>query len=96
YQLSIASVYQEHAEDLQEIFRDFGLNARVIERKNRWILYLSKAEEIMDFLTLIGAMKARLKFEEAKIMREMRGLANRQSNFENANIAKSVMAAQEA
>ena len=29
-------------------------------------------------------------------MREMRGLANRQSNFENANIAKSVMAAQEA
>lgn len=50
----------------------------------------------MDFLTLIGAMKARLKFEEAKIMREMRGLANRQSNFENANIAKSVMAAQEA
>jgi len=41
-------------------------------------------------------MKARLKFEEAKIMREMRGLANRQSNFENANIAKSVMAAQEA
>ena len=96
YQLSIASVYQEHAEDLQEIFRDFGVNARVIERKNRWILYLSKAEEIMDFLTLIGAMKARLKFEEAKIMREMRGLANRQSNFENANIAKSVMAAQEA
>lgn len=96
YQLSIANVYQEHAEDLQEIFRDFGLNARVIERKNRWILYLSKAEEIMDFLTLIGAMKARLKFEEAKIMREMRGLANRQSNFENANIAKSVMAAQEA
>ena len=96
YQLSIASVYQEHAEDLQEIFHDFDLNARVIERKNRWILYLSKAEEIMDFLTLIGAMKARLQFEEAKIMREMRGLANRQSNFESANIAKSVSAAQEA
>lgn len=96
YQLSIANVYQEHAEDLQTMFQDFGLNARVIERKNRWILYLSRAEEIMDFLTLIGAMKARLKFEEAKIVREMRGLANRQSNFENANITKSVTAAQEA
>ncbi|AYG00482.1 DNA-binding protein WhiA [Lactococcus allomyrinae] len=95
YQLSISNVYQEHAEDLQEIFRKFELNARVIERKNRWILYLSKAEEIMDFLTLIGAMQARLKFEDAKMIREMRGLANRQSNFENANIAKSVAASQE-
>ena len=46
-------------------------------------------------MTLIGAMKARLKFEDAKIMREMRGLANRQSNFESANINKSVSAAQD-
>lgn len=95
YQLSIANVYQEHAENLQEIFKNFSLNARVIERKNRYILYLSKADEIMDFLTLIGAVQARLQFEEAKMIREMRGLANRQSNFENANIAKSVSAAQE-
>ncbi|MQW23818.1 MULTISPECIES: DNA-binding protein WhiA [unclassified Lactococcus] len=96
YQLSIANVYQEHAEDLQEIFHNFGLNAKIIERKNRYILYLSKAEEIMDFLTLIGAMQARLKFEDAKMIREMRGLANRQSNFESANINKTVLAAQEA
>ncbi|QSR11555.1 DNA-binding protein WhiA [Lactococcus sp. LG592] len=95
YQLSISSVYQEHAEDLKDIFNNFGFDARVIARKNRYILYLSKAEEIMDFLTLIGAMKARLKFEDAKIMREMRGLANRQSNFESANINKSVSAAQD-
>lgn len=96
YQLSIANVYQEHAEDLQEFFHNFGLNAKIIERKNRYILYLSKAEEIMDFLTLIGAMQARLKFEDAKMIREMRGLANRQSNFESANINKTVLAAQEA
>lgn len=50
----------------------------------------------MDFLTLIGAMQARLKFEDAKMIREMRGLANRQSNFESANISKTVLAAQEA
>ncbi|CAM3040090.1 DNA-binding protein WhiA [Lactococcus hircilactis] len=96
YQLSLANVYQEHAEDLQELFKNFELNAKIIERKNRYILYLSKAEEIMDFLTLIGAMQARLKFEDAKMIREMRGLANRQSNFESANIGKTVSAAQEA
>ncbi|GBG97236.1 sporulation regulator WhiA [Lactococcus termiticola] len=96
YQLSISSVYQEHAEDLQQLFKNFELNAKVISRKNRYIVYLTKAEEIIDFLTLIGAIQARLKFEEAKIFREMRGLANRQSNFENANIAKTVSASQEA
>ena len=95
YQLSIYSVYQEHAEDLQAIFEDYQLSARVIARKNRYLLYLSKSEEIMDFLTLIGANQARLRFENAKIYREMRGLANRQSNFENANIEKTVSAAQD-
>ena len=96
YQLSLANVYQEHAEDLQQLFKNFELNAKIIERKNRYIIYLSKAEEIMDFLTLIGAMQARLKFEDAKMIREMRGLANRQSNFEFANIGKTVSEAQEA
>ncbi len=80
----------------KKIFQNFELNAKIIERKNRYILYLTKAEDIMDFLTLIGAMQARLKFEDAKMIREMRGLANRQSNFESANISKTVLAAQEA
>jgi len=96
YQLSISNVYQEHAEELQELFQAFGMNAKVIARKNRFILYLTKAEEIIDFLSLIGSHQARFKFEEAKMMREMRGLANRRSNFEAANIGKTVSAAQEA
>ena len=49
YQLSISSVYYEHAEDLKDIFNNFGFDARVIARKNRYILYLSKAEEIWNF-----------------------------------------------
>ncbi|MCL2681700.1 MAG: DNA-binding protein WhiA, partial [Streptococcaceae bacterium] len=55
YQLSIGSFYQEHAEDLQDILSNLGFDGKIIARKNRFILYLSKSEEIMDFLTLIGA-----------------------------------------
>lgn len=94
YSLEIKSLYQEHSEDLVQIGQDFGLHPKLMKHKNRYVFYLIRAEEIMDFLTLIGAMHARLRFEDAKIVREMRGLANRQSNFETANISKTVMAAQ--
>ena len=34
--------------------------------------YLQRAEDIMDFLIVIGAMKARDDFERVKILRETR------------------------
>ena len=43
---------------------------------------------------MIGANAARFKIEDAKIVREMRNTANRQTNFEAANIGKTVNAAQ--
>ena len=96
YQMAIESTYQEHAEDLSDLLKRYGFQAKLSTRsESKYIVYLSRAEEIADFLTLIGAMKARLVFEDNKILREMRGLANRQSNFESANIRKSVSASQE-
>lgn len=95
YSLEISNVYQEHAENLKELLMNFELTSKISEHKNKSVVYLTRAEQIADFLTLIGAMQARLKFEDIKIIREMRGLANRQSNFESANIGKTVSAAQE-
>ena len=45
---------------------------------------------VEDFLTLIGATKASLDIMNEKIMREMRNQANRQSNFEVANLGKTL------
>ncbi|MDR0199949.1 MAG: DNA-binding protein WhiA [Streptococcaceae bacterium] len=95
YQLELASTYDEHAEGLQALVAQFNLHAHLSNHKNRSLLYLTRAEEISDFLTLIGAMQARLRFEDIKMLREMRGLANRQSNFETANITKTVQASQD-
>ena len=95
YQLELTTVYQSQALELQGLLTDFDLTARLSEHKERFILYLTRADEIANFLTLIGAMQARLRFEDAKIIREMRGLANRQANFESANISKSITAAQD-
>ncbi len=92
YQLEIFSVYQDHAEDLANLLRKFMLNAKVIEHKNGSITYLQKAEDIMDFLIVIGAMACKEDFEEIKIMRETRNDINRANNAETANIAKTITA----
>lgn len=92
YQLEIASVYLDHAEDLAALMQKFMLDAKVIERKNGAVTYLQKAEDIMDFLIVIGAMTAKQVFEEVKVMREARNDINRASNAETANIARTVNA----
>ncbi|MDR1605559.1 MAG: DNA-binding protein WhiA [Streptococcaceae bacterium] len=94
YHLEIASYYEEHALDLQQLLATFGIVSKTIVRKTRVVTYLSNSEMLIDFLSLIGANKARFKFEDAKIVREMRNRANRQTNFEAANIGKTVNAAQ--
>ena len=72
--------------------RKFILDAKVIEHKNGAVTYLQKAEDIMDFLIVIGAMECKESFEEVKIMRETRNDVNRANNVETANIAKTVTA----
>ena len=92
YQLEILSVYSDHAEDLVALMRKFLLDAKTIERKKGSVTYLQRAEDIMDFLIVIGAMKAMTEFESVKLLREARNDLNRTNNAETANIARTVTA----
>ena len=57
------------------------------------IAYLKEAEKISDFLSLIGGYQALLKFEDVRIVRDMRNSVNRLVNCETANLNKTVSAA---
>ena len=92
YQLEIFSIYQDHAEDLASLMKKFMLDAKVLSHKNGFVTYLQKAEDIMDFLIVIGAMTSKEIFEEVKIMRETRNDLNRANNAETANIARTISA----
>ncbi len=89
YQLEIASVYSDHANDLANLMQKFLLDAKVIERSKGTITYLQRAEDIMDFLLVIGAEEAKTEFENVKLLREARNDLNRATNAEAANIAKT-------
>lgn len=93
YHLEISSLYKEHGEALSALMNTFDLNAKTIERKKGYVTYLKEAEKISDFLSLVGAHQAMLKFEDVRIVRDMRNSVNRIVNCETANLNKTIGAA---
>lgn len=93
YHLEIFSIYEEHNDDVCQMLNYYDLNARTLERRNGYISYLKGAARIADFLTLIGATNSMLKFEDVRIVRDMRNSVNRLVNCETANLNKTIDAA---
>ena len=79
YHLEIYSLYKTHSDALVELMNGFELNAKTIERKKGFVAYLKEAEKISDFLSIAGAHSALLKFEDVRIIRDMRNSVNRLS-----------------
>lgn len=93
YHLEVYSLYKEHGEALADLMNHYDLNAKTIERKKGFVTYLKEAEKISDFLSLVGAYQAMLKFEDVRIVRDMRNSVNRIVNCETANLNKTIGAA---
>lgn len=93
YHLEIYSIYEDHNQDICDMLNYYDLNARTLERRNGYISYLKGAEKIADFLVLIGATNSMLKFEDVRIVRDMRNSVNRLVNCETANLNKTIDAA---
>ncbi|MBL5767080.1 DNA-binding protein WhiA [Heyndrickxia sporothermodurans] len=93
YHLEIFSLYKEHNDSLCELMNFFHLNSKTLERKKGFITYLKEAEKITEYLNVIGAHNALLRFEDVRIVRDMRNSVNRLVNCETANLNKTIGAA---
>jgi DNA-binding protein WhiA len=93
YHLEIFTAYQDFCEALTKLANRYRLNAKCIERKKGYVLYIKEGEKITEFLSLIGAHQALLYFEDVRIVKDMRNSVNRLHNCEIANINKTVNAA---
>ncbi|MCY9807206.1 DNA-binding protein WhiA [Lentilactobacillus senioris] len=93
YHLEIYSLYEDHNKMIAEMMNRYDLNSRTTQRRSGFITYLKEGEKIADFLQVIGATSSMLKFEDVRIVRDMRNSVNRLVNCENANMNKVANAA---
>ena len=94
YHLEIHSTSEAVNEDNFDLMNMFHLNPKMHERKNGgYMTYLKEAEKIADFLGIIGANNSLFRFEDIRIVRDMRNSVNRLVNCEQANLNKTVDAA---
>lgn len=90
YHLEMLFESEFEANEVKELMNVYGLGAKYVKRKENYITYLKGAEAISDFLTVIGAMRAVLSFENIRVVKDVRNNANRRTNCETANIQKTV------
>lgn len=97
YHLEFSVLNEEKVEHLKEILSGLGLELHVncVYKRNRFVVYMKSFDNIMDFLTFIGATASVMELVQVKMLKEARNQINRTNNFETANINKTVVAATE-
>lgn len=93
YHFEIVSHTMEQAKQLQQAMISFGTDAKIVERKGHYVVYLKEGAQIVDMLNVMEAYVSLMKLENVRILKEMRNTVNRRVNCETANISKTVNAA---
>ena len=92
YHLEIVLNNVQNANFINSILHDMEITAKIIKRKKMTVLYIKDAEEISNFLALIGSNKGTIIYEQTRVMKEYRNNVNRRINCEVANMDKTAMA----
>lgn len=61
--------------------------------KKGFVVYLKEGDKIGEFLNIIGAHHTLFRFEDVRILKDMRNSVNRLVNCETANLNKTIQAA---
>ena len=94
YHIEIAAPNEALSGFIVQQLNAFEIEARVSPRKAKYVVYLKRAEDISDMLSLLGAAKAMMAFENVRVKKEVSNRVNRQLNCDNSNINRSMNAAE--
>lgn len=93
YHLEISLSEKSNASFIVKLISRFDIEAKITERRNKFVVYVKKADYVSDFLAAIGANDCRLEFENERISRDMKNSLSRIDNCEIANEVKTIRAA---
>lgn len=83
----------EAAAALGDALGRLGVESGVAERRGRLLVTVRAGEAVGAALSVIGAQGGRLRYEEGRVVREMRAAVNRRTNSETANLRRTADAA---
>ena len=89
YHLEITFSNEEYSIFARKILEESSIFAKILEKS----IYFKDGEEISKFLAFIGANSSVIKFEEVRVVREMKNNVNRLVNCETANMNKTISTA---
>lgn len=93
WHLEFSARHRKEAEYVAEYLRENDIRSGITERKGRFVVYVKDCDSIAAALGMMGASADALRLFGLQAERSVRNDVNRRSNFENANLKKSVDAA---
>lgn len=92
YHLEIIFSLEENAKYIANILKNYEIECKILNKSHCYSLYSKEGETISNLLAFIGASSSVLKFEEIRVLRDMRNNVNRLVNCETANLNKIINA----
>jgi hypothetical protein len=93
YHFEIVTSEERKAIQLQNVIRSFDIDAKIVQRKKSYVVYVKEGAQIVDMLAIMEAGNSLMDLENIRIVKEVRNSVNRQVNCDTANINKTVNAA---
>ena len=91
YHLELVCATQTLAADLRKMINSFvDLNAKIVKRKDKYIVYMKSSDNICDTLSIMGAHSQRLLFEEVVLNKGIVNATVRLTNCDNANTDRTL------
>jgi DNA-binding protein WhiA len=92
YHLELCVSSENYAKWLAKLFAKFknsNIEPKVTMRRDKYVIYFKKSDQIANFLIMIGAVSSCMEFENIRVDRDFTNSTNRLNNSDLANLKKS-------
>ena len=90
YHLEFVAPTRSWATAIARLVESAGVKAGITERAGQVVVYVKDGDGIARLLSMMGASRAVMEFENVRVVRSVSGEVNRRLNFETANIGKTI------
>ncbi|MBQ6731207.1 MAG: DNA-binding protein WhiA [Bacilli bacterium] len=93
YHLEIALNNENYAKWLAKLFAKYknsNIEPKITHRRDEYVIYFKKSDQISNFLIMIGAVSSCLEFEDVRANRDLMNNANRLTNMDTANMKRTI------